>query len=152
MRLNATRNRLGYGMIMAMFIGAFTMVLTTTTFAASGPKCPCYKAKDLEKLLDKGWGVESVTQTDSLKAVILDDPANPDYSQKGKRSWQGFEWKTWGDGWDGCVANGGQNKWQSNAPYSDKGKTKSNQVGIPTGDPNSVECETIMENFINGLN
>lgn len=143
------KNRLGYSMIMTMLVGTLAMMLTTTAFA-KGPKCPCYKDKDLEKLLDKGWVVSWSTQAANKVEIMLIDPENPDYTQKGKFNEKLFVWEGYGDDWTSCHTYENQSKWKGE-PYTIQGKSKHMRVGILVDDPNQVECKAILDNVIASL-
>jgi hypothetical protein len=137
-------------MMLAMLFGSFSMVLSTTAFA-KGPKCPCYKDKDLEKLVKKGYEVTSVDNGEpTYRQVILENPLEPDYGQKGKRDTSLFLWEQHDGEWASCHTYEYQLKWKGE-PFTNKGKSKDMREGIPLGDPNEIDCKSILDNFIAGL-
>lgn len=143
MKEKVIKHRLGYVM-MVMIVSSFALMITNTAFA----KCPCYKDKDLEKLLDKGWGVEWFSQGPDMVDIMLKDPAgDPDFSMKGKKNEKLFVWQIMDGEFASCHTYEYQLKWKGD-PWSSKGKAKDMREGIPIGHPDEIECKAILDDII----
>ena len=131
------------------------VILLASSFSsiafAGGPKCPCFKAKDLEKLMKKDYFIMT-SQEVNYKEVTFRTP-EWDYSMKGKgvEIWFGWQDDTFGEP-DGVVEDvwwtgAYQDKWKGQNYWDDKTKGKGRPV--ETGSEDSAECAAILENFIN---
>lgn len=114
---------------------------------AGGPKCPCFKAKDLEKLVKKEWGF-GWDQFENNVAVGFWSP-NEEWNRtiKGKGQDVIFQWyNDEGTGEDVCYSNEYAEKWKSEN-YRD-GKIKFQYRPLPGGGEDSTECKRILDDFI----
>lgn len=130
--------------LMLVFILGFT-----SAAIAGGPKCPCYKAKDLEVLVNKGWVVHYFEQQDGLKLIRFQNPEEWNYDEKGKFLRKTFSWVETGGDEDICEIVDSITKWKTEnyRDFKSKGKTRPMSAG---GDESDL-CESIVDDFINSL-
>lgn len=114
---------------------------------AGGPKCPCFKDKDLEKLVKKGY-FYFYSQDDNHKQVTFRTP-EWDYSVKGKGEEFTFVWRdasVYEDVEDACWVGDFRGKWKGPNYWDDKSKAKGRP--LETGSEDSAECAQILDDFI----
>lgn len=132
---------------LTMVLALFLTAIFATIALAGNPKCPCFKAKDLEKLAKKGYRY-SYYQTDNETTIYftLSKETGPD---KGRRDHVDFGWydaSLYDDVEDACEADTTQYRWKG-PNYLDskyKGKTRP----LPTGSDDSAECAKILDDFL----
>lgn len=148
MKQRTTGNRLGYVILTSIMIIALSVVLSNAAFAG-GPKCPCFKAADLEKLMKKEWSVYEIENGETSKSVWLIHPEEWDYKIKSKGEEKYFAWELTGDDEDYCRIWENKAKWKSEYYYD--GKEKDKYRPVPAGGPDTAECAAILDNFITSL-
>lgn len=113
---------------------------------AGGPKCPCFKAADLEKLIKKGWPVFSSQEVNDIYISFSTPDETWDMSKKGKGMYKSFQWFNWDTDYDSCSVYEGQTKWKGPGYTDNKGKSKERPMTI--GGEESAECVQILEDVI----